>query len=125
FLWFSQNDLNIESAEFQMTSHVFGAVSSPFCASFALRQTVSVFKKRYDHEIKPSVLKNFCVDDCFLSLPSVTGAKRFVQGITKQPSKGCFHPHKCASSVLDVLQVIPLSGRTEGIVEMSPKTTNT
>ncbi|OON18303.1 hypothetical protein X801_05844, partial [Opisthorchis viverrini] len=58
-----------------MTSRVFGAVSSPFCTNFALRQTASVFGRDYDDRTKRSVTNNY------VPVPSVTDAKRFVQGI--------------------------------------------
>lgn len=39
FLWWPEGDLTKEVSEFRMTVHLFGAVSSPSCASFALRKT--------------------------------------------------------------------------------------
>ncbi|XP_028408799.1 uncharacterized protein LOC114531374 [Dendronephthya gigantea] len=39
FLWWSDNDLSREPEDYQMTVHLFGGVSSPTCANFALRQT--------------------------------------------------------------------------------------
>lgn len=39
FLWWPNGDLNKEIAEYRMTVHLFGAVSSPSCARYALRRT--------------------------------------------------------------------------------------
>ena len=38
FLWWPNGDFNKELEEFQMTVHIFGAVSSPSCANYALRK---------------------------------------------------------------------------------------
>jgi len=40
FLWWPDGDLNQQPQDYQMCVHLFGAVSSPSCANFALRQTV-------------------------------------------------------------------------------------
>ena len=39
-----------------MTVHLFGAVSSPACANFALRQVVTDNKESYDEEVVKSVI---------------------------------------------------------------------
>jgi hypothetical protein len=33
FIWWPQNDLNVEPQEFRMLVHLFGATSSPSCAN--------------------------------------------------------------------------------------------
>lgn len=38
FVWWPEGDLTKKVAEFRMTVHLFGAVSFPSCASFALRK---------------------------------------------------------------------------------------
>ncbi|TGZ59877.1 hypothetical protein CRM22_008856, partial [Opisthorchis felineus] len=85
----------------------------------------SLFGKDYDHRSKSSVLNNFYVDDCLLSVPSVTDAKNFVQGITELLSKGKSHLHKWVSTFPDLLQGITPSERMEAVVEISPKAMNT
>ena len=40
FLWWPNGNLNQEPEDYQMCVHLFGAVSSPSCTNFALRQTV-------------------------------------------------------------------------------------
>lgn len=39
FLWWPQGDTSNTTEEYHMLVHIFGAVSSPSCASFALRKT--------------------------------------------------------------------------------------
>jgi hypothetical protein len=40
FLWWKNGDMEKQPVTYRMTVHPFGAKSSPFCASFALRQTL-------------------------------------------------------------------------------------
>lgn len=39
FLWWPTGELAQHLTEYRMTVHLFGAISSPSCASFALRKT--------------------------------------------------------------------------------------
>ena len=39
FLWWPNNDINLPLAEYRMKVHLFGAVSSPSCANYALKKT--------------------------------------------------------------------------------------
>ena len=39
FLWWPGGNLNVEAKEYRMCVHLFGATSSPSCASYALRRT--------------------------------------------------------------------------------------
>lgn len=39
FLWWPNGDLTKDLVEYRMTIHLFGAVSSPSCAAYALRKT--------------------------------------------------------------------------------------
>lgn len=63
FLWWPSGDITEPLAEFRMTVHLFGAVSSPSCASFALKQTAKDNKEKYHKEIIDTVYRNFYVDD--------------------------------------------------------------
>ncbi len=42
FLWWPDGDLQSKPKEYQMLIHLFGATSSPSCASFALFQTAKI-----------------------------------------------------------------------------------
>ena len=52
---------------YQMLVHLFGATSSPACASFALRQTAHDFGSNDNQAVVEIALKNFYVDDCLAS----------------------------------------------------------
>ncbi|KAL0151440.1 hypothetical protein M9458_053226, partial [Cirrhinus mrigala] len=50
--------------EDHMTVPIFGAVSSPSCASYALRKTAEDNKQYYRPEVINTILSNFYVDGC-------------------------------------------------------------
>lgn len=53
-----------------MTVDVFGAVSSPSCASYAIRKTADDNKTDFSVEPVEAVKQNFYVDDCLVSFGS-------------------------------------------------------
>ncbi|KAK4468963.1 hypothetical protein MN116_000099 [Schistosoma mekongi] len=111
FLWWPDSDLSREPIEYQMTSHPFGATSSPFCANFALVKTAQMFSDHYDSYVQNAVQDNFYVDDCLISLSSVEQAKSFVKQINELMSRGGFKLKKWVSNSELVAAVFPkLSG---------------
>ena len=76
YLWWPGGDFESAPQEFQMRVHVFGCVSSPSCASFALRRTATDNQDHFDEETVETVRKNFYVDDCLKSVQSEQDAVR-------------------------------------------------
>ena len=74
FLYWPDGDLSYALAEYQMTLHLFGAVSSPACANFALRKMVDDNEQHFPCDMKNTVRHNFYVEECLKSLLSVTVA---------------------------------------------------
>ncbi len=60
FLWWRDGHRGNEILEYQMTVHLFGAVSPP-----------SVAKRASDPEVAEILQRNFYVDDCLRSMPTV------------------------------------------------------
>ncbi|CAH8545054.1 unnamed protein product [Schistosoma haematobium] len=56
FLWWQEGDMSREPSEFQMTTHAFGATSSPFRANFAFNKTAQIFSD--DSEFRKTVVVN-------------------------------------------------------------------
>ena len=90
-----------------MTVHLFGAKSSPSCASYYLRETAREFGKHYDPEITELIYKNFYVDDCLVSVDSPDHAIKAVKNLRELLSKGGFRLTKWLSSCDVVMQTIP------------------
>ncbi|VDP55986.1 unnamed protein product [Schistosoma margrebowiei] len=83
-LWWEDGDIRRKPKEYCLTVHPFVAVSSPFCANFALKKTVDIFGKEFNEDIQDVVDKSFYVDDYLASIDNV-------QDASKNP---CFTPQK-------------------------------
>lgn len=62
FLWWPNGDLIKEVAEYRMTVHLFGAVSSPSCACYTLGKTADNHQNRFSEEVLKTLRRNFYVD---------------------------------------------------------------
>ncbi|KAL0175038.1 hypothetical protein M9458_031006, partial [Cirrhinus mrigala] len=90
FLWWPEGDLTKDVSEFRMTVHLFGAVSSPSCAIFALRKTADDNQAEFPAEITQIVKENFYVDDCLKSVESEKEAVLMIKHLTMLCQKGGF-----------------------------------
>ncbi|KAA3673572.1 uncharacterized protein DEA37_0007825 [Paragonimus westermani] len=109
FLWWPDNDVSADPVEYQMVAHPFGATSSPFCASYALRRTAEDFESEYDGKAVEAIASDFYADDCLIFVTDVEKAKRFVPQINKLVARGVFMLRKWISNIPEALCSIPES----------------
>lgn len=64
FSWWPEGDISKPLEVYRMKAHLFGAVSSPSIANFALRQTADDNQKHYSDEVMKTTKANFYMDDC-------------------------------------------------------------
>ena len=107
FLWWPENDLNRQPEEYQMLVHLFGGVSSPTCANFALRRTADDNGKEFESEIINTVKHNFYVDDCFKSTENEPEAINTAEQLRLLLSKGGFRLTKWLSNSRKVIESVP------------------
>ncbi|KAK3753087.1 hypothetical protein QZH41_001789 [Actinostola sp. cb2023] len=113
FYWWTAGDIEQEPEEYQMVVHLFGAVSSPSCASFALRKTALDNKQDYNDSVVNTVLNNFYVDDCLKSLPNAQEAISHSRDLCQLLRKGGFRLTKWISNNREVLNTIPEAERNK------------
>ena len=118
FPWWPDADLALPPQEYMMKVHLFGATSSPSCASFALQRTAEDHKDMFDKEAVHTVKRNFYVDDCLKSVPSVETAKCLTSQLRELLAKGGFHLTKWASNSREVLASIPAVERAPSMVNL-------
>lgn len=94
-----------------MTVHLFGAASSPACATFALRQLAADNEAEFGSHAAQFVRQDFYVDDGLKSLPDVASAISLVKGATALCKKGGLRLHKFLSNFKDVLASVPVMDR--------------
>ena len=107
FLWWPQGNTTLPPEDYCMKVHLFGATSSPSCASFSLLRTADDNSSIFDPVILKTVKKNFYMDDCLKSVASEKDAFWLFQNLTDLLQKGGFHLTKWISSSSEVLKKIP------------------
>ena len=113
FLWWPNGDFNKELEEFQMTVHIFGAVSSPSCANYALRKVAEDQINKIDSDVIDTIRKNFYVDDCLKSTATTEQAVKLAKDLSAACATGGFHLTKWTSNSRGVLESIPGSERSK------------
>ncbi|XP_052818526.1 uncharacterized protein LOC128244575 [Mya arenaria] len=104
FLWYRDNDPDKELIEYRMCVHVFGNCASPSVATYGLRKAVQTAEK----DIQNLVNKDFYVDDCLTSKPTVDQAIITVKRTqTALRDGGNIRLHKIASNNVAVMHAFP------------------
>jgi hypothetical protein len=114
FLWWIDGDYNKYPSVYQMCVHLFGASSSPSCANYALKKTANDNIDISEDACK-IVHRNFYVDDCLLSVPSVKQAVAVVGNLRKVCMAGGFKLTKWTSNTREVLETIPENERSKDL----------
>ena len=113
FLWWPGGDISKTPQVYRMCVHVFGATSSPSCCTFALRESAESQRGQYDDDVINTVLRNFYVDDCLRSVPTVQDACRLVPELTRLLASRGLCLEKFMSNNAQVLASIPEDARAE------------
>nr|XP_055059768.1 uncharacterized protein LOC129443292 [Misgurnus anguillicaudatus] len=119
FLWWPDGDVTQDVAVFRMTVHLFGAVSSPSCACFALRRTAEDNQHCFSEEVSDTVYKNFYMDDCLKSVPTEQAAIQMIKDLTALCHKGGFHLTQWMSNSREVLLSITEQDRSKNLHELN------
>jgi len=101
-----------------MIVHLFGAVSSPGCANFALKTTVDDFEEECGNDAAEFVRHDFYVDDGLKSVPSVEQALDLIENTKTLCKKGGFNLHKFISNRREVIEAILVEQRAKELKEL-------
>ncbi|XP_031425669.1 uncharacterized protein LOC116220856 [Clupea harengus] len=115
FLWWPKGETSQAPKEHRMLVHIFGAVSSPSIASFALRKTAADNECCFPPQVAETVRHNFYVDDCAKSVAKESDAIQLVKDVTALCSKGGFQLTQWVSNNRAVLASIPKEHRAKEI----------
>lgn len=118
FLWWPDGDVSQELQEYRMEVHLFGATSSPSCASYALRRCAEDNKNSFDEAVVDTVLRNFYVDDCLRSVASEQEAVKLYQDLKAICQTGGFRLTKWMTNNRDVLSSIPQKDRATEVKDL-------
>ena len=118
FLWWPEGNFNETAKEYCMNVHLFGATSSPSCASFCLRRTARDHHQEVSAEAVETVNRNFYVDDCLKSVASVEEGVNIAHELSDLLQKKGFKLTKWISSNKDVLKSIPSGERASAVIDL-------
>ena len=74
FMWWKNDDNDTDPVQYRVTTHLFGAVSSPACAMYVLHTTAEKYESMFGKEAADFVQNNFYVDDGLISVPDAKSA---------------------------------------------------
>ena len=118
FLWWPNNDLSKEPVDYQMLVHLFGATSSPSCASFCLKKTASDNQGEFDVETITTGDRNFYVHDCLKSVLTTDKAASLSGQLRELLSRGGFRLTKWISNDRNVIATVPVTERVAPVVNL-------
>ena len=93
FLWWPNGDTKQEPKEYRMKVHLFGATSSPGCASYGFKYIANEEKEAYPSATR-FIIHDFYVDDGLASVESAEKAKDLIRGACDICKKGSLRLHK-------------------------------
>ena len=118
FFWWPKGNLEAKPLIYRMTVHIFGAISSPSCSSFALQQTIQDNRDKFPPAICQKALTSFYVDDFLSSVSNDSEAIVLVKEVTSLCHYGGFHLTKWATNSKDVLASIPDSDKATDFIDL-------
>lgn len=107
FLWWPQADVNQPLEVYGMNVHLFGAVSSPSIANFALKQTGTDNSDQCSSQVIDTIEHRFYIHDCLKSVASVNEAIKLTKDLREACTLGGFTLNKWVSNSCEVLETIP------------------
>ena len=113
FLWWPGGDLSRELEEYRMVVHLFGAVSSPSCANFALKKTADDCEEKHCSLVAETLRRNFYVDDCLRSVESEEVAVDLIKGLRESCTDGGLRMTKFTCNSRNVIESVPEQERSD------------
>lgn len=121
YLWWPEGDLTKEPVHYRMLVHVFGAKSSPSCATYALKKTASDNQNIASPEVIDAINRDFYVDDLLSSTSTVTEAVKLLKETKEVLATGGFNLTKMMSNEREVLSLIDSEDRAPQLKDINPK----
>lgn len=98
FLWYPEGDTERPPSAYRMTAHLFGGTWSPSACMYALRRTAREYGAPFHPETVKTLERNFYVDDCLRSVPTIDEGRRLAQQLPRLLEKGGFKLTKWTSN---------------------------
>ncbi|XP_067946371.1 uncharacterized protein [Watersipora subatra] len=126
FLWYKDDTMS-QIAEYRMAVHLFGATSSPGCATFGLRKLVADKhdpEQPYSVQAKHFITHDFYVDDGLMSLDSQEQAIGVINNAIELCSKGNVRLHKFVCNNREVMTAVPETEKAANFQDLDLQAAN-
>lgn len=117
FLWWKDGDTKLVPDEFEMCVHIFGAISSPSCANYALKTTAEDNRETFGNDAADTLLRDFYVDDMLKSTDEEEEAASLLQRVQQSCEQGGFNLTKVVSNSLGVINSTAINKRAASLQE--------
>ena len=114
FLWWPNGDTELPPKEYRMKVYLFGATSSPGCASYALKYLANQERVTYP-TASHFIINDFYVDDGLTSVESREEAKELIERAREVCRRGGLRLHKFIANDRSVMESIPKSEQASDI----------
>ena len=104
FLWYQDGDLEQPLVTYCMKVHLFGSISSPSVALFALRRTAEDNETNACEKVIHAVYKNFYADDLCKFFSTAEKAVEMIKQLRSLLKSGNFHLTKIISNSKSFLE---------------------
>ena len=112
FLWWPKGDLSKNPTIYRMAVHLFGASSSPSCASFCLKQT-ALFACEKSPAVAGAIKQGFYVDDCLMLVATEEEAVDLMREMKATLYRCGFNLTKWTSNKRVVVDRVPVEDRSK------------
>ena len=119
FLWWPDGDVDKRLEVYRMTVHLFGATSSPSCASFCLKQTAALSAENCSSQTIEAIQRAFYVDDCLMSVDTTEEAADLANELRNVLSSYGFRLREWLSNCERALLKVPEEDRCDKYKELS------
>ena len=116
FFWWPNSDINKKPIPHRMRVHLFGATSSPSCASFALRQAAKEFGPEFEPYIASAIEESFYLDDFLISVPNIEIGIEIIKGVKTLLYRAGFRLTKWFSNRQEIMDAIPEAERSQSFM---------
>ncbi|XP_030844124.1 uncharacterized protein LOC115925090 [Strongylocentrotus purpuratus] len=117
-VWWPDGDYQQPVHHYRRKAHLFGAASSPGCANYGRKKTVT------DHKDKCVAAANFVHSDLYvvhglISVPKSAEAVDLMTQTRVLCKEGKLHLHKIVSNSREVMQAVPMEERAKCVKELN------
>ncbi|PWA27943.1 hypothetical protein CCH79_00020810, partial [Gambusia affinis] len=118
FLWYEDNNLDKNIAEYRMKVHVFGNTPSPAVAIYCMRRAAEKGENEHGSDARQFVERQFYVDDGLISVTTPDEAVDLLKRTRQMLAESNIRLHKVASNSNQVMEALPKEDRASDLKEL-------